>query len=49
MLINTNPKWVRAIQGEKDDNKDAKWIADLFRLGMVRGSYIPSKEIRILR
>lgn len=44
-----NPKWVRAIQGEKDDNKDAKWIADLFRLGMVRGSYIPSKEIRILR
>ena len=45
----TNPKWVRAIQGEKDDNKDAKWIADLFRLGMVRGSYIPSKEIRILR
>lgn len=44
-----NPKWVRAIQGEKDDNKDAKWIADLYRLGLVRGSYIPSKEIRILR
>ena len=44
-----NPKWVRAIKGEKDDNKDAKWIADLFRLGLVRGSYIPSKEIRILR
>lgn len=44
-----NPKWVRAIKGEKDDNKDAKWIAELFRLSMVRGSYIPSKEIRILR
>lgn len=44
-----NPKWVRCVKGEKDDNKDAKWIADLFRLGMVRGSYIPSKEIRILR
>lgn len=44
-----NPKWVRAIRGEKDDDKDAKWIGDLFRLGMVRGSYIPSKEIRILR
>ena len=44
-----NPKWVRAIKGEKDDNKDAKWIADLFRLGLVRGSYIPSKEIRVLR
>ena len=44
-----NPKWVRAIKGEKDDNKDAKWIADLFKLGLVRSSYIPSKDIRILR
>ena len=44
-----NPKRVKAIKGEKDDNKDAKWIADLFRLGLVRGSYIPSKEIRVLR
>ena len=42
-------KWVRAIKGEKDDNKDAKWIADLFKLGLVRSSYIPSKDIRILR
>ena len=42
-------KWVGAIKGEKDDNKDAKWIADLFKLGLVRSSYIPSKDIRILR
>ena len=26
-----------------------KWIGDLFRLGLVRGSYIPCKAIRILR
>ena len=43
------PKWVKAIKGEKDDNKDAKWIADLFKMGLVRSSYIPSKDFRILR
>ena len=48
-VVVANPKWVRAIKGEKDDNKDAKWIADLFKLGLVRSSYIPSKDIRILR
>lgn len=44
-----NPKWVRAIKGNKDDTKDSKWIGDLFRLGLVPGSFIPNKTIRILR
>lgn len=44
-----NPKWVKAVKGNKDDTKDSKWIGDLFRLGMVPGSFIPFKEIRILR
>lgn len=44
-----NPKWVKAIKGNKDDSKDSKWIGDLFRLGLVPGSYIPEKPIRILR
>ena len=44
-----NPKWVKAVKGNKDDTKDSKWIGDLFRLGLVRGSYIPCKKIRILR
>ena len=44
-----NPKWVKAVKGNKDDTKDSKWIGDLFRLGLVPGSYIPSKPIRILR
>ena len=48
-VVVANPKWVRCIKGEKDDNKDAKWIADLFKLGIVRGSFIPNKDIRILR
>jgi len=44
-----NPKWVKAIKGNKDDTKDSRWIGDLFRLGLVPGSYIPDKPIRVLR
>jgi len=44
-----NPKWVRAVKGNKDDVKDSKWIGDLFRLGLVPGSYIPPRPIRELR
>lgn len=48
-VVVANPKWVQCVKGEKDDNKDAKWIADLFKLGIVRRSFIPNKDIRILR
>lgn len=48
-VVVANPKWVAVIKGEKDDNKDAKWIADLFKLGIVRSSFIPAKDFRILR
>jgi len=44
-----NPKWVKTVKGNKDDAKDSKWIGDLFRLGLVPGSFIPSKDVRILR
>ena len=44
-----NPKWVKAVKGNKDNTKDSKWIGDLFRFGLVKGSYIPCKPIRILR
>ncbi len=48
-VVVANPKWVAVIKGEKDDNKDAKWIADLFKLGIVRSSFIPPKAFRVLR
>ena len=44
-----NPKWVKAVKGNKDDTKDSKWIGDLFRIGLVKSSFIPDKDIRILR
>lgn len=44
-----NPKWVKAVNGNKDDPKDSKWIGDLFRIGLVKSSFIPDMNIRILR
>lgn len=43
-----NPKWVKAVKGNKDDTKDSKWIGDLFHLGLVKGSYISCRIVRIL-
>ena len=48
-VVIANPKWVKAVKGNKDDTKDSKWIGDLFRLGLVPGSFIPPKNIRVLR
>ncbi len=48
-VIVANPKYVRAIKGQKADDKDAMWIADLFKFDIVPSSYIPIKEIRKLR
>lgn len=48
-VVVANPKWVAAVKGNKDDSKDSKWIGDLFRMGMVPGSFVPDKKIRVLR
>jgi transposase len=48
-VVIANPKWVKAVKGNKDDTKDSKWIGDLFRMGIVPASFIPDKNIRILR
>ena len=44
-----NPKWVKAVKGNKDDKKDSKWICQLFRFGMTKSSFIPGEDIRTLR
>ena len=48
-VILAHPKYVRAIRGKKTDIKDAKWIADLFKHGLVVPSFIPPFKIRQLR
>ena len=35
-VVIANPKWVKAVKGNKDDTKNSKWIGDLFRIGIVR-------------
>ena len=34
-----NPKWVKAVKGNKDDTKDSKWIGDLFRKALRPSEY----------
>lgn len=48
-VVVSHPKFVKAIKGKKTDRKDAQWIADLFKHDLVRGSFIPPKDIRQLR
>lgn len=44
-----NAQHIKAVPGRKTDVKDAEWIAELLRHGLLRGSYIPSREQRELR
>lgn len=44
-----HPKYTKAIKGKKTDKKDSKWICDLYKHDLVRGSFIPPKAIRELR
>ena len=48
-VVVANPKYVRAIKGQKTDDRDSAWIADLFKFDIVPSSYIPTKAIRMLR
>ncbi len=45
----THPKYVKAIRGKKTDKKDSIWIADLYKHGLVPGSFIPPADIREIR
>lgn len=47
--IVVNPAHMKAVPGRKTDVKDAEWIADLVRHGLVKASYIPNREQRELR
>ena len=44
-----NASHMKAIPGRKTDIKDAEWIADLLRHGLLRGSFIPEKNQREYR
>lgn len=48
-LLVVNAQHIKAVPGRKTDVKDAEWIADLLRHGLVRGSRIPDRGERELR
>ena len=47
--IIVNDSHMKALPGRKTDIKDAEWIADLLRHGLLKSSYIPDREQRELR
>ena len=48
-LILANANHVRALPGEKTDQKDGKRLAGLLPHGLIRPSFVPPREIRQLR
>lgn len=48
-VVLVNARHIKNLPGRKTDIKDAQWIAELFRNGLVSASFIPPKEIRELR
>lgn len=48
-LLVVNAQHVKAVPGRKTDVRDAEWLADLLRHGLLRGSFIPPRPQRELR
>ena len=40
---------LKLFNGKKTDTKDSVWIADIFKHGLVEGSFMPPLNIRQLR
>ncbi len=47
-ILVVNPTAIKKLKN-KTDVADAEWIADLLRHGLLRGSFIPSAQQRLLR
>lgn len=45
-LLVVNAQHIKAVPGRKTDVKDSEWICDLLRHGLLKASFIPSKEQR---
>jgi transposase len=48
-LLLVNPHHVKQVPGRKSDVSDAEWIAQLLQCGLLRGSFVPRRELRQLR
>jgi transposase len=48
-VILVNARHIKNVPGRKTDVKDSEWLCKLLRNGLVKGSFVPPKEIRELR
>ena len=48
-ILLVNARHVKNVPGNKTDKRDSRWLAKLLLSGLLRGSFIPSQEIRELR
>src|SRR5215210_2687796 len=48
-VLVVNAQHIKTVPGRKTDVKDAEWIADLLRHGLLKGSFIPPLPQRDLR
>ncbi len=48
-LLLVNAKHIKFVPGRKTDVKDAQWIAELLQHGLLKNSFIPPVEQRLLR
>ena len=48
-VLVVNAQHIKAVPGRKTDVKDAEWIADLLRHGLLKKSFIPDRGHRELR
>ncbi len=48
-IIVVNARHIKYVPGHKTDKKDAAWICKLLRAGLLKGSFVPSRDQRDLR
>lgn len=48
-VILVNARHVKNVPGRKTDVQDSEWLCKLLRSGLVKGSFIPPRDIRELR
>lgn len=45
-VVLVNARDIKNVPGRKTDISDSKWLAGLLRHGLLRGSFIPTREVR---
>jgi len=48
-ILLVNARHVKNVPGKKTDHNDSQWLAKLLIAGLLKGSFIPNRDIRELR